>query len=120
MIQTTTATTSTLDTLEEDSPTGFHIPKSKWEDNKELTLAKLDGVSKKKVRGEPGTGDDEAVDEEEDDPYDEKEADMRIGKKRVRWADLEEKKIIDHQKKIGFSIGMDWNIFTDPNAQIPK
>uniref|UniRef100_T2MFH0 YLP motif-containing protein 1 n=1 Tax=Hydra vulgaris TaxID=6087 RepID=T2MFH0_HYDVU len=105
---------------DEELPTGFHIPKSsKWETDKEETLAKLDGITKRKNK-EAKSASPIFAEDDDDDPYGEKEADMRLGKKRVRWVDIEEKKQIDHQRKIGFSIGMDWNILTDPNAQIPK
>jgi len=107
---------------DEELPDTFHIPKSKWDSSsKQETLAKLDGFKRIKDENKKGmTHDDHGdIDEEEDDPYGEKEADMRLGKKRVRWKDLEDKKQIDHQRKIGFTIGMDWNILTNPNAQIP-
>merc|ERR1712224_735356 len=72
---------------EEDMITTFHIPKSKWEDSKELTLAKLDGVTKRRTKD--ANDDLPLAEDDDDDPCDEKEADMRLGKKRVRWADLE-------------------------------
>jgi len=105
---------------DEELPTSFHIPKSKWESSKEETLAKLDGFTKRKPKDQQKSASPIFPDDEEDDPYGEKEADMRLGKKRVRWADIEQKKQIDHQRKIGFTIGMDWNILTDPHAKIPR
>lgn len=40
------------------------------------------------------------------------------GKKRVRWADIEERKRIDRAKAIGFVVGQtDWNAFTDPHKE---
>ena len=56
----------------------------------------------------------------DDDPYDEREEDMRLGKKRVRWADIEERKHLEHRRKIGFCIGTDWSILTNPDAEIPQ
>lgn len=46
-------------------------------------LAKLDGIINRKPKGNVSPIFPEADDEEEDDPYGEKEADMRLGKKRV-------------------------------------
>ncbi|KXJ25505.1 YLP motif-containing protein 1 [Exaiptasia diaphana] len=64
-------------------------------------MNKLDGIRPMKRRRQsspvPSLSDDD-----DDDPYDEKEEDMRIGKKRVRWADLEEKKHMEHRRRIGF------------------
>ncbi|XP_028408960.1 uncharacterized protein LOC114531547 [Dendronephthya gigantea] len=91
--------------------------KSRWNDTDvtEKTLDKLDGIrprgSKRKSREE---------DDLDEDPYDEREEDMRLGKKRVRWADLEERKHLEHRRKIGFCIGTDWSILTNPDAEIPK
>jgi len=39
---------------------------------------------------------------------------------QVRWADLEEKKHMEHRRRIGFCIGTDWSILTDPYAKIPE
>lgn len=40
------------------------------------------------------------------------------GKKRVRWADIEERKQIDRAKAIGFVVGQtNWNAFTDPDKE---
>ena len=48
-----------------------------------LPLAKLDGIINRKAKGEP-TSPMLPDSDDEDDPYGEKEADMRLGKKRVR------------------------------------
>ena len=50
----------------------FHFP-----------LAKLDGIINRKAKGKPASPMLPDSDDE-DDPYGEKEADMRLGKKRVR------------------------------------
>ena len=39
---------------------------------------------------------------------------------QVRWADLEEKKQMEHRRRIGFCIGTDWSLLTDPHAEIPR
>ena len=39
---------------------------------------------------------------------------------QVRWADIEERKHLEHRRKIGFCIGTDWSIFTNPDAEIPQ
>ena len=40
------------------------------------------------------------------------------GKKRVRWADIEERKRIDRAKAIGFVVGQtDWDALTDPRKE---
>lgn len=37
------------------------------------------------------------------------------GKKRVRWADVEERKLQDHRRALGFVVGQtDWDKITDP------
>ena len=38
---------------------------------------------------------------------------------QVRWADVEERKALEHRRRIGFCIGTDWSDLTDPNAQVP-
>ena len=48
-----------------------------------ISTAKLDGFHRKKDDLKKSAVPDD-IDEEEDDPYGEKEADMRLGKKRVR------------------------------------
>ena len=48
-----------------------------------FSIAKLDGFRRKKDDLKKSVVPDD-IDEEEDDPYGEKEADMRLGKKRVR------------------------------------
>lgn len=78
---------------------------------------KLDGIRPMKRRREESPPFPLSDD---DDPYDEREEDMRIGKKRVRWADLEEKKQLEHRRRIGFCIGTDWSLLTDPHAEIPR
>ncbi|XP_073231400.1 uncharacterized protein [Porites lutea] len=93
--------------------------RSKWEDIEpaEDKLNKLDGIRPMKRRREESPP---FLPSDDDDPYDEREEDMRIGKKRVRWADLEEKKVLEHRRRIGFCIGTDWSLLTDPNAEIPR
>ncbi|XP_032233841.2 YLP motif-containing protein 1-like [Nematostella vectensis] len=106
---------------EEEEPAIVLPKKSKWEESNlsaEQQLNKLDGIRplRKRAREESPL----LVPDDDDDPYDEKEDDMRIGKKRVRWADQEEKKQMEHRRRIGFCIGTDWSLLTDPNARIPE
>ncbi|CAB4005039.1 Hypothetical predicted protein, partial [Paramuricea clavata] len=101
--------------LEEDS-----LFKSRWNDTdvNEKTLDKLDGI---RPRGTKRKAHDSPLAEDlDDDPYDEREEDMRLGKKRVRWADIEDRKHLEHRRKIGFCIGTDWSILTNPDAEIPQ
>uniref|UniRef100_A0A672L1C2 YLP motif containing 1 n=1 Tax=Sinocyclocheilus grahami TaxID=75366 RepID=A0A672L1C2_SINGR len=43
------------------------------------------------------------------------------GKKRVRWADLEEKKDADRKRAIGFVVGQtDWEKITDESGQLAQ
>ncbi|XP_078344222.1 uncharacterized protein LOC144629860 isoform X2 [Oculina patagonica] len=111
----------TQEQLDEDE-SEIQVPtRSKWEDMEpaEDKLNKLDGIrplkgKRKREESPPFPLSDD------DDPYDEREEDMRIGKKRVRWADLEEKKQMEHRRRIGFCIGTDWSLLTDPHAEIPR
>ncbi|CAB4005041.1 Hypothetical predicted protein, partial [Paramuricea clavata] len=94
--------------------------KSRWNDTdvNEKTLDKLDGI---RPRGTKRKAHDSPLAEDlDDDPYDEREEDMRLGKKRVRWADIEDRKHLEHRRKIGFCIGTDWSILTNPDAEIPQ
>jgi len=105
---------------EEDEEPKIQVPsRSKWEDMEpaEDKLNKLDGIRPMKRRREESPP---LPLSDDDDPYDEREEDMRIGKKRVRWADLEEKKLLEHRRRIGFCIGTDWSLLTDPHAEIPR
>ncbi|MCJ8744068.1 hypothetical protein PDJAM_G00102170 [Pangasius djambal] len=43
------------------------------------------------------------------------------GKKRVRWADLEEQKDADRKRAIGFVVGQtDWEKITDESGQLAQ
>lgn len=108
----------------EEVESEIQVPsRSKWEEMEpaEDKLNKLDGIrlmkGKRKRQESPPL---HLSDDDDDDPYDEREEDMRIGKKRVRWADLEEKKELEHRRRIGFCIGTDWSLLTDPHAEIPR
>jgi hypothetical protein len=39
---------------------------------------------------------------------------------QVRWADIEDRKHLEHRRKIGFCIGTDWSLLTNPDAEIPQ
>ncbi|CRK97763.1 CLUMA_CG011143, isoform A [Clunio marinus] len=81
--------------------------KSKWDDDDkpDITMERLDGTRKKSLQSmaEYLQTDDEWT--------------MRpstAGKKRVRWADIEEKKAQERMRDIGFIVGQtDWNRMTD-------
>ncbi|GFT84162.1 YLP motif-containing protein 1 [Nephila pilipes] len=88
----------------------FHIP-SRWEklEATEEKLDQLDGlrVSKKKHS---------SMEDYLQLPDDYEERKCEPGKKRVRWADLEERKEQDRLRAIGFVVGQtDWNKMTDPS-----
>ncbi|XP_020609445.1 YLP motif-containing protein 1-like isoform X2 [Orbicella faveolata] len=111
----------TQEQLEEEE-SEIQVPsRSKWEDMEpaEDKLNKLDGIRPLKGKRRREESPPFPL-SDDDDPYDEREEDMRIGKKRVRWADLEEKKELEHRRRIGFCIGTDWSLLTDPHAEIPR
>lgn len=70
--------------------------------------AKMDGISKP-LR--PPTIEEYL----QQDDYLQTFEDVEPGKKRVRWADIEEKKAQDKMRAIGFVVGQtDWNRMMDP------
>ncbi|XP_059156245.1 YLP motif-containing protein 1-like [Physella acuta] len=101
---------------EEDSALGGVYQKSKWElDTSEETLDKLDGirVSKKHIQEHQSLNEYLQLDQM-DDEYISRES--LPGKKRVRWADLEEKKNQSRRRDLGFIVGQtqqDWERITD-------
>ncbi|XP_063296066.1 YLP motif-containing protein 1 [Pelobates fuscus] len=105
---------------EEDSDRGY-LPKSKWEmDTSEAKLDKLDGLkgSKRKRAWESSGSRMEDYLQLPDD-YDSRESEP--GKKRVRWADLEEKKDADRKRAIGFVVGQtDWEKITDKSGHLAE
>uniref|UniRef100_A0A240SWD9 YLP motif-containing protein 1 n=1 Tax=Glossina brevipalpis TaxID=37001 RepID=A0A240SWD9_9MUSC len=85
--------------------------KSKWEtDNTSENLARLDGTRKLGTKRKPTM--EEYLQMDDWQP--------RIatnGKKRVRWADIEEKREQDKMRAVGFVVGhTDWKRMMDPNA----
>ncbi|KAM3860949.1 uncharacterized protein ylpm1 [Diretmus argenteus] len=105
---------------EEEGDMGY-IPKSKWEmDTSEAKLDKLDGLmggGKRKREGE-GMADMEDFLQLPDD-YATRMSEP--GKKRVRWADLEEQKEADRKRAIGFVVGQtDWERITDESGQLAQ
>jgi len=86
--------------------------KSKWElDTSEQQLDKLDGLrtSKKKVDSAP-----QRLEDYLQLPDDYESRTSEPGKKRVRWADIEERKDQLRRREIGFVIGQtDWAKMTD-------
>lgn len=89
------------------------IKKSKWElDISEGTLDKLDGLQHGRVKHATQSMEeylqlaDEYFAKQIQDP----------GKKRVRWADLEERKEQSYRRELGFVVGQtqrDWERITD-------
>ncbi|XP_068199244.1 YLP motif-containing protein 1 isoform X2 [Antennarius striatus] len=103
---------------EEESDLGY-IPKSKWEmDTSEAKLDKLDGLgSSGKRKREDMAGLDDFL--QLPDDYATRMSEP--GKKRVRWADLEEQKEADRKRAIGFVMGQtDWERITDESGQLAQ
>ncbi|XP_053553165.1 YLP motif-containing protein 1 [Bombina bombina] len=109
------------DAPEEEDSERASLSKSKWEmDTSEGKLDKLDGLntSKRKRDWESVGGCLEDYLQLPDD-YDSRES--QPGKKRVRWADLEEKKDADRKRAIGFVVGQtDWDKITDKSGQLAE
>ncbi|XP_073348612.1 uncharacterized protein [Pagrus major] len=103
---------------EEEGDRGY-IPKSKWEmDTSEAKLDKLDGLrgSGKRKHGEMA-----GLDDYLQLPDDYATRTSEPGKKRVRWADLEEQKEADRKRAIGFVVGQtDWERITDESGQLAQ
>ncbi|XP_041660360.1 YLP motif-containing protein 1 isoform X3 [Cheilinus undulatus] len=103
---------------EEEGDLGY-IPKSKWEmDTSEAKLDKLDGLgSSGKRKREDMAGLDHFL--QLPDDYATRMSEP--GKKRVRWADLEEQKDADRKRAIGFVVGQtDWERITDESGQLAQ
>ncbi|XP_059355022.1 YLP motif-containing protein 1-like isoform X2 [Carassius carassius] len=106
---------------EDDDETDLgYLPKSKWEmDTSEAKLDKLDGLAgggkRKRVTDVSGMEDFLQL------PDDYASRMSEPGKKRVRWADLEEKKDADRKRAIGFVVGQtDWEKITDESGQLAQ
>nr|XP_061806396.1 YLP motif-containing protein 1-like [Nerophis lumbriciformis] len=105
---------------EEEGDLGY-IPKSKWEmDTSEAKLDKLDGLgsgSKRKRDGDHMAGLEDYL--QLPDDYATRKS--QPGKKRVRWADLEEQKDADRKRAIGFVVGQtDWEKITDDSGLLAQ
>ncbi|XP_065820104.1 YLP motif-containing protein 1 isoform X3 [Labrus bergylta] len=103
---------------EEEGDKGY-IPKSKWEmDTSEAKLDKLDGLgSSGKRKREDMAGMDHFL--QLPDDYATRMSEP--GKKRVRWADLEEQKEADRKRAIGFVVGQtDWERITDESGELAQ
>ncbi|XP_010901821.2 YLP motif-containing protein 1 isoform X2 [Esox lucius] len=106
---------------EEEEDVKGYIPQSKWEmDTSDAKLDKLDGLmigGKRKREGQNMTGMDDFL--QLPDDYDTRHSEP--GKKRVRWADLEEQKDAERKRDIGFVVGQtDWEKITDQTGQIAQ
>ncbi|TRY86293.1 hypothetical protein DNTS_016117 [Danionella cerebrum] len=106
---------------EDDDETDLgYVPKSKWEmDTSEAKLDKLDGLKgggkRKRDSGMSGLEDFLQL------PDDYATRMSEPGKKRVRWADLEEQKDADRKRAIGFVVGQtDWEKITDESGQLAQ
>ncbi|KAH9380483.1 hypothetical protein HPB48_008817 [Haemaphysalis longicornis] len=90
-----------------------HKP-SRWElvtdtEKKGEQLLKLDGLSSQRLKHT-------SMDDYLQLPDDYEQRDSQPGKKRVRWADIEESKQQKRVRDIGFVVGQtDWSKFTDPS-----
>ncbi|XP_073830067.1 ZAP3 isoform X2 [Musca autumnalis] len=95
-----------------DSTENCGFLKSKWEtDTTTENLARLDGTSKLNMKRKPTMEEYLQTDEWEPVPSKSK------GKKRVRWADIEEKREQEKMRAVGFVVGQtDWKRMMDPNA----
>ncbi|KAM9840266.1 uncharacterized protein ylpm1 [Aulostomus maculatus] len=105
---------------EEEGDLGY-IPKSKWEmDTSEAKLDRLDGLGssgKRKRDSEHMAGLEDYL--QLPDDYATRMSEP--GKKRVRWADLEEQKDADRKRAIGFVVGQtDWERITDESGQLAQ
>lgn len=81
---------------------------SKWDDYETPDIERLDGI---KSKSKCVTMADYL---QSDDANEWSMRPSQSGKKRVRWADIEEKKAQEHMRKIGFIVGhTDWNRMTD-------
>ncbi|XP_045916000.1 YLP motif-containing protein 1 isoform X4 [Micropterus dolomieu] len=104
---------------EEEEGDLAYIPKSKWEmDTSEAKLDKLDGLgSSGKRKREDMAGLDDYL--QLPDDYATRMSEP--GKKRVRWADLEEQKDADRKRAIGFVVGQtDWERITDESGKLAQ
>ncbi|TKS76410.1 YLP motif-containing protein 1 [Collichthys lucidus] len=103
---------------EEEGDLGY-IPKSKWEmDTSEAKLDKLDGLGSSGKRKREDMAD---LDDYLQLPDDYATRMSQPGKKRVRWADLEEQKDADRKRAIGFVVGQtDWERITDESGQLAQ
>uniref|UniRef100_A0A671QI97 YLP motif-containing protein 1 n=1 Tax=Sinocyclocheilus anshuiensis TaxID=1608454 RepID=A0A671QI97_9TELE len=106
---------------EDDDETDLgYLPKSKWEmDTSEAKLDKLDGLAGggKRKRETDMSGMEDFL--QLPDDYASRMSEP--GKKRVRWADLEEKKDADRKRAIGFVVGQtDWEKITDESGQLAQ
>lgn len=106
----------TLKKEEEEEGDQGYLPKSKWEmDTSEAKLDKLDGLSLGGKRKREGMEDFIQL------PDDYATRQSHPGKKRVRWADLEEQKSADLKRAIGFVVGQtDWERITDDSGQLAQ
>ncbi|CAL1278340.1 unnamed protein product [Larinioides sclopetarius] len=87
----------------------FHVP-SRWE-KLEATEEKLDQLDGLRVSKKKHSSMEDYL--QLPDDYDDRKCEP--GKKRVRWADLEERKEQDRLRAIGFVVGQtDWTKMTDP------
>ncbi|XP_046867351.1 probable cyclin-dependent serine/threonine-protein kinase DDB_G0292550 isoform X1 [Drosophila willistoni] len=117
-VSTGPATTNPHDIAEEDDSNSadalnsYGFLKSKWEnDTSKDSLARLDGT--KHLLGKRKTSMADYLQIDDWIPP----SSSSNGKKRVRWADIEERRAQEKMRAIGFVVGQtDWKRMMDPNA----
>lgn len=88
-------------------------------DTSEAKLDKLDGLGSSGKRKREGEMSD--LEDYLQLPDDYATRMSEPGKKRVRWADLEEQKDADRKRAIGFVVGQtDWERITDESGQLAQ
>lgn len=93
---------------EDDDEEGGFIPKSRWEKMDETKLDRLDGLIMAHKHQKP------TLEEFLQLPDDYEQRQSQPGKKRVRWADIEERKATQRARDIGFVVGQtDWKRMLD-------
>ncbi|XP_061429591.1 YLP motif-containing protein 1 isoform X1 [Lethenteron reissneri] len=105
---------------EEGDGEGGYIPKSKWEmDTSEAKLDKLDGLGGGcKRKRDLLTSAKQRMEDYLSLPEYFSQRPAQPGKKRVRWADLEEQSEAERKRAIGFVVGQtDWDRITDESGE---
>jgi len=121
---TARTTTKNDNDFEKEDAEEFSVPEtSKWEkiEPSEEKLNKLDGLARKKTGKDDDKVDDNLSSNIESwlqshlpEDYVSRQG-TRSGQKRVRWADIEERRTQERMRDVGFVVGhTDWNRMLDP------